>query len=108
MTYNFDQCPDRRGTESVKWDLYPGTLPLWVADMDFKVAPEIQAALQKRLEHGVFGYELVPDSYFEAMHRWFSERHGWDDISKSTIVPTTGVIAAYSAAIKAMTVPGTK
>ena len=66
MTYNFDQCPDRRGTESVKWDLYPGTLPLWVADMDFKVAPEIQEALQKRLEHGVFGYELVPDSYFEA------------------------------------------
>ena len=108
MTYNFDQCPDRRGTESVKWDLYPGTLPLWVADMDFKVAPEIQAALQKRLAHGVFGYELVPDSYFEAMHRWFKERHGWDDISKSNIVPTTGVIAAYSAAIKAMTVPGDK
>ena len=108
MTYNFDQSPDRRGTESVKWDLYPGTLPLWVADMDFKVAPEIQAALQKRLEHGVFGYELVPDSYYEAMHQWFKERHGWDDISKNNIVPTTGVIAAYSAAIKAMTVPGDK
>ena len=108
MTYNFDQCPDRRGTESVKSDLYPVTLPLWMADMDFKVAPEIQAALQKRLAHGVFGYELVPDSYFEAMHRWFKERHGWDDISKSNIVPTTGVIAAYSAAIKAMTVPGDK
>ena len=76
--------------------------------MDFKVAPEIQAALQKRLEHGVFGYELVPDSYFEAMHQWFKERHGWDDISKNNIVPTTGVIAAYSAAIKAMTVPGDK
>ncbi len=108
MTYNFDQSPDRRGTESVKWDLYPGTLPLWVADMDFKVAPEIQAALQKRLEHGVFGYELVPDSYYEAMNKWFSERHGWDDIIKNNIVPTTGVIAAYSAAIKAMTVPGDK
>ena len=108
MKYNFDQCPDRRGTESVKWDLYPGTLPLWVADMDFKVAPEIQAALQKRLEHGVFGYELVPDSYFEAMHKWFAQRHGWDDIDRSNIVPTTSVIAAYSAAIKAMTVPGDK
>ena len=108
MTYNFDQCPDRRGTESVKWDLYPGTLPLWVADMDFKVAPEIQAALQKRLAHGVFGYELVPDSYFEAMSRWFAQRHGWEDIGRNNIVPTTGVIAAYSAAIKAMTVPGDK
>ena len=50
MKYNFDLCPDRRGTESVKWDLYPGTLPLWVADMDFKIAPEIQQALQKRLD----------------------------------------------------------
>ena len=104
--YNFDSCPDRRGTESVKWDLYPGTLPLWVADMDFPVAPEIRAALQRRLDHGVFGYELLPDAYFEAMSRWFRQRHGWEGISRSNIVPTTGVIAAYSAAIKAMTVPG--
>ena len=108
MTYNFDQCPDRRGTESVKWDLYPGTLPMWVADMDFTVAPEIREALQKRLDHGVFGYELVPDDYYEIMGRWFASRHGWEGIGRENIVPTTGVIAAYSAAIKAMTVPGDK
>lgn len=108
MTYNFDTCPSRRGTESVKWDLYPGTLPLWVADMDFEVAPEIRAALQRRLDHGVFGYELLPDNYFLVMNRWFSSRHGWKGISRKNIVPTTGVIAAYSAAIKAMTVPGDK
>lgn len=108
MTYNFDQCPDRRGTESVKWDLYPGTLPMWVADMDFAVAPEIREALQKRLDHGVFGYELVPDDYYEIMGRWFASRHGWEGIGRENIVPTTGVIAAYSAAIKAMTVPGDK
>ena len=108
MTYNFDSCPDRRGTESVKWDLYPDTLPMWVADMDFPAAPEILKALQERLNHGVFGYELVPDSYFDIMARWFRMRHGWDGISRETIVPTTGVIAAYSAAIKAMTVPGDK
>ena len=106
--YNFDQCPDRRGTESVKWDLYPGTLPLWVADMDFPTAPEIRQALQKRLDHGVFGYELIPDGYFQAIGRWFSSRHGWDGIGRENIVPTTGVIAAYSAAIKAMTQPGDK
>ena len=106
--YNFDSCPDRRNSESVKWDLYPGTLPMWVADMDFEVAPEIREALQKRLDHGVFGYELVPDSYYEVMSRWFRERHGWEGIGRNTIVPTTGVIAAYSAAIKAMTVPGDK
>ena len=108
MTYNFDQCPDRRGTESVKWDLYPGTLPMWVADMDFAVAPEIREALQKRLDHGVFGYELIPDNYYEIMGRWFASRHGWEGIGRENIVPTTGVIAAYSAAIKAMTVPGDK
>ncbi len=106
--YNFDECPSRQGTESVKWDLYPGTLPMWVADMDFRIAPEIQQALQKRLDHGVFGYELLPDSYFEVMGRWFNSRHGWEGIGRENIVPTTGVIAAYSAAIKAMTVPGDK
>jgi len=106
MIYNFDQCPPREGTESVKWDLYPGTLPMWVADMDFRIAPEIQEALQKRLDHGVFGYELIPDNYFTVMNQWFATRHGWEGISRENIVPTTGVIAAYSAAIKAMTVPG--
>jgi len=106
MNYNFDQCPERKGTESVKWDLYPGTLPMWVADMDFRIAPEIQKALQKRLDHGVFGYELIPDDYFGIMSQWFATRHGWEGIARENIVPTTGVIAAYSAAIKAMTVPG--
>ena len=106
MNYDFDSSPDRRGTGSVKWDLYPGTLPLWVADMDFEVAPEIKQALQRRLDHGVFGYQLVEDDYFEAIGRWFAARHGWEGIGRENIVPTTGVIAAYSAAIKAMTEPG--
>jgi cystathionine beta-lyase len=81
---------------------------MWVADMDFEVAPEIRAALQKRLDHGVFGYELIPDSYFTVMSQWFASRHGWEGIGRENIVPTTGVIAAYSAAIKAMTRPGDK
>ena len=106
--YIFDEIIDRRNTESVKWDLYPGTLPMWVADMDFRIAPEIREALQKRLDHGVFGYELVPDAYYDAIGRWFSRRHGWNGIGRENIVPTTGVIAAYSAAIKAMTRPGDK
>lgn len=105
-TYNFDEIVNRNNTQSVKWDLYPGSLPMWVADMDFRTAPAIIEALQKRLDHGVFGYELVPDEYYEAIANWFSHRHNWDDISKKNIVPTTGVIAAYSAAIKAMTRPG--
>ena len=109
MIFSFDQAPERRGTESVKWDLYgPGVLPMWVADMDFKTAPCVLEALQRRLDHGVFGYELLPDDYFQAVSSWFSRRHGWDGIDRDHIVPTTGVIAAYSAAIKAMTRPGDK
>ena len=107
-SYNFNCPPDRRGTESVKWDLYPGTLPLWVADMDFPVAPEIGEALQKRLDHGVFGYELVPDDYFTVTAEWFRTRHGWEGIGRENLLPTTGVIPAYSAAMKAFTRPGDK
>ena len=107
MEYNFDRCPSRIGTESVKWDEYaPDVLPLWVADMDFEAAPAILAALRRRVEHGVFGYELVPQDYFDAIASWFSRRHGWEGITREQVIPTTGVIPAYSAAIKAFTRPG--
>ena len=101
--FNFDEVIPRRNTASVKWDLFEeDTLPLWVADMDFKAAPAILEALRKRLEHGVFGYELVPQSYFDAISSWFDRRHGWKGITREQIIPTTGVIPAYSACIKAM------
>ncbi|MBP5373815.1 MAG: cystathionine beta-lyase, partial [Bacteroidales bacterium] len=96
--FGFDIPVDRRGTESVKWDEFPGTLPLWVADMDFRTAPSVMEALRRRLEHGVFGYELVPQDYYDSISAWFSRRHGWKGIAKENIVYTTGVIAAYSAA----------
>ena len=102
-TFNFDEIVLRRNTASVKWDLFEeDTLPLWVADMDFKASPAILEALRKRLEHGVFGYELVPQSYYDAIANWFDRRHGWKGITREQIIPTTGVIPAYSACIKAM------
>ena len=57
----FDTPVDRRGTHSLKWDVRDNELPMWVADMDFKTAPAIIEALQKRVEHGVFGYSIIPD-----------------------------------------------
>ena len=106
--YNFDETIDRRGTASVKWDLYGGdVLPMWVADMDFKAAPAILQALQKRLDHGIFGYPLPGRSFYKAITTWFKERHGWT-IRKDELILTTGVIAAYSACIKAVTKPGEK
>ena len=112
--YDFDTIIPRRGTNSIKWDARPpfdadteGVIPLWVADMDFKAAPFIIDVLRKRVEHGVFGYVCVPDSYYEAVCRWFSGRHGWK-VEKDWIIYTTGVVPALSAAVKALSKPGEK
>ena len=112
--YDFDTIIPRRGTNSIKWDARPpfdadteGVIPLWVADMDFKAAPFIIDVLRKRVEHGVFGYVCVPDSYYEAVCRWFSGRHGWK-VEKDWIIYTTGVVPALSAAVKALSRPGEK
>ena len=63
----FNQPVKRRGTGCVKWDAMPAddVIPMWVADMDFAVAPAIQKAIKDRAAHPVFGYTLVPDSYYE-------------------------------------------
>ena len=127
--YDFDELVDRRGTGCVKWDERPQVLaeaseqvradasagistnpdiiPLWVADMDFKAAPAIQEAVRKRAEHGVFGYTVVGDDYYEAVISWFQRRHNWT-IRREEILYTTGVVPAISVAIKALTMPGEK
>ena len=108
MKYDFDKTTDRRATNSYKWDSAPeGVLPMWVADMDFRTAPAIIDALQKRVAHGIFGYTRVPDAYYDAVTSWFSRRHGWD-IDREWIIYTSGVVPAVSAVIKALTVPGDK
>lgn len=108
-TFDFHTVINRRGTNSYKWDIVKeeDVIPLWVADMDFKAAPVILEALKKRVEHGVFGYTLVPDSYYEAIINWFARRHNWQ-IDRSWIIYTTGVVPAVSCAIKALTLPGEK
>ena len=127
--YDFDELVDRRGTGCVKWDerpqvlaeaseqvradasaeisTNPDVIPLWVADMDFKAAPAIQEAVRKRAEHGVFGYTVVDDDYYEAVISWFQRRHNWT-IRREEILYTTGVVPAISVAIKALTMPGEK
>ena len=109
MKYNFDELVERRGTGCVKWDEAPSTdiIPLWVADMDFKAAPAIQEAVRKRAEHGVFGYTVVEDDYYEAVISWFQRRHDWT-IQREEILYTTGVVPAMSVAIKALAMPGEK
>ena len=77
--YNFDTCPDRNGYGSLKWDKYKGReiLPLWVADMDFTTAPEIIAALQQRLDHGIFGYTVPHEAPVQAVLNYLERQHGY-------------------------------
>ena len=106
MKYNFDEYIGRRGTGCVKWDESPeGVIPLWVADMDFAVAPAIQEAIRQRAQHPIFGYTYVQEDYYEAVISWFRRRHQWD-IQREWILYTIGVVPAMSVAIKALTMPG--
>lgn len=109
MKYDFDTPVERRGTDSYKWDSepYSDLLPLWVADMDFRVCPAITDALRRVTDRGVFGYVRVPDSYYEAIVRWFRDRHGWN-VDPARVIYTSGVVPAVSAIIKALARPGQK
>ena len=77
--YHFDTCPDRNGYGSLKWDKYKGRdiVPLWVADMDFTTAPEIIAALQDRLNHGIYGYTIPHEAPVKAVLDYLDRQHGY-------------------------------
>ena len=70
--FDFDTPVDRHASGSYKWDDTPDSkiIPMWVADMDFRTAPVVIEALRKRVEHGVFGYTLVDDSYYDSLTTW--------------------------------------
>ena len=108
MNYDFDKTIRRRHTGSVKWDeAQHDVIPLWVADMDFEAAAPIREALRRRVDHGVFGYALVGNEYYDALTNWFRRRHQWT-IDPHCVIYTTGVVPAISAALQAVTMPGEK
>jgi cystathionine beta-lyase len=106
LNYDFDQCPDRRGFGSLKWDKYKGSdiLPLWVADMDFVAAPEIRSALQTRLEHGVYGYTVPYEGPVEAVLDYLSRQHGYR-AKASWLNFLPGLVPALNLCIHAFTAP---
>ena len=95
---------NRRGSDCYKWDsdCAKECLPLWIADMDFKAAQPIREAMQRRLEHGVFGYSIVPQANYDAVASWFERRHGWKGINTSNLLYTTAVVPAISAIFAAL------
>lgn len=112
---SFTNYIERRGTDSKKWSLKGmlemasyvdnESIPMWVADMDFKAPDFLEKALLERVSHGVFGYNTIDDDYFDSVIFWLKNRNNWD-VKKSWIVPTSGVVPALCYAIKAFTKPG--
>ena len=110
MKYNFDEITDRSassGSFSTKWNVLEGELPMWVADMDFKTAPEIIEALQKRLENGVFGYTDIPPEWNKAIAAWWRNHHHFD-MKEENLIFCTGVIPALSSIVRKLTSPAEK
>ncbi|MBD3206946.1 putative C-S lyase [Candidatus Bathyarchaeota archaeon] len=114
MVYDFDEKIDRTSRSSAKWTLmkrltgYEDLIPLWVADMDFAVAPEIVEALKDRASHPIYGYTAYPDGYFTGLINWMDKRHGWKGVEQDWILWTPGVVAGFSIAIQAYSNPGDK
>lgn len=101
----FDEVINRRNTCCAKWDMTKdGELPMWVADMDFQTAPQITNALIERAKHGVFGYALKGDEWYEAYKNWWSTRHHFN-IEKEWLMFCTGVIPALSSIVRKLTTP---
>jgi cystathionine beta-lyase len=103
MAFDFDQPPERRGTDSIKWSRYAGrdVLPLWVADMDFAAAPAIQEALHRRVDHGVFGYAEPWPSLVEAVQAHLEAAYGWA-IEPGWLVWVSGLVTGLNVACRAV------
>lgn len=112
MKYDFDTVINRYNTNSLKydcaekWEQPADILPMWVADMDFQTAPEILSAMHESINHGIFGYSVPKDEYYEVVAKWFRDRLGWKDARGEWIVKTPGVVFAIATAIRAFTEKG--
>lgn len=106
-----ENCVERKGTGTLKWDSLreifgeEDLLPLWVADMEIRTPAAVRDALTRRVEHGVFGYGKVEDSYYDAFFAWQKKRHGMD-LSREHVRFGTGVVGSLYALVKAFTKEG--
>ncbi len=111
MKYDFDQVIDRRNTNSVKYDfaaecgMPEDALPLWVADMDFRVPEAVSQRLEELSRFGIYGYSNSRDDYFATVKKWYSTHFQWEP-KKEWLIKTPGVVFAIAAAIRAFTEPG--
>ena len=108
MKYDFDKVVERRNTNCAKWDMAKeNELPMWVADMDFEAAPPIIEALKNKVEQKVFGYNILPDAWYNAYISWWQRRHGVK-YEKDWLIYSTGVISSLSSIVRKLTTPAEK
>lgn len=113
MTYNFDREINRRGTGAMKTDALTTFFgrddveALWIADMDFAVAPEITGALAQRFAHAIYGYSAVPESYWESIIDWLRDRHSWK-VNRGDLIYVNGVVKGIGFLINYFTEKGDK
>ena len=115
MKYNFDEVIDRKNTDSMKWsasylERHFGSadcVPLWVADMDFRTAQPVIDAVTERAGHGIYGYALAGDEFYEAVIKWQKRRNGWE-VKKEWIVFSPGVVPALWHIVRTFCSPGEK
>ena len=101
MKYNFDEVPNRRGTDCVKWDIFPdGDLALWVADMDFAVCPKIIDAMKKRMEHPIFGYPLESPEFKQVFCKRMLDRYNWN-VTPEEVLLIPGIVSGFNFAVRA-------
>jgi cystathionine beta-lyase len=101
----FDPKYDRTGTGAIKYRNLPKyTIPMWIADMDFKSPPAVTDALIKAAQHGIYGYGDTDDEYDTLIVDWYDRRIGWK-IEKEQILKIPGVMFGVAAAIRAVTEP---
>lgn len=100
MKYNFDEIIERRNTNSVKWDFFADDiLPMWVADMDFKIAPEIQKAITEKAISGMMGYQFLSPDFNTSTINWL-KKHYHFTVSADKILPVPGMLLGVSAIIR--------
>ena len=111
MTYNFDEIIDRRHTNALNTDGFRGYIfhagpekvfafkdeefvRMWVADMEFAVAPEILDALRARIDRRIFGYTgLYDDEYYRTFSKWCRDHYDWS-FPKEQLCVSPGIIPA--------------
>ncbi|MCL1988305.1 MAG: pyridoxal phosphate-dependent aminotransferase [Firmicutes bacterium] len=108
MKYNFDEIIERKNTDSLKYDYAEemhkpaDLLPLWVADMDFRIPPEATAEIQKSVDHAIYGYTITKDDYLQVVQSWFYNNFDFQT-QKEWLVKTPGIVFALATAVKAFT-----